>query len=179
MITTNYRTRAKPVRAAATVPCTGASPLAHCATTRAYHFRAVTRSPRRSASSARSSISGVAFSADGRTLYFVRGGGPNRAGEIPNPTSDPNGAEEAIWRVRLDGSPAARLTEGSSPTPAPRGSSVAFLRRGAIWIATAAGEAARVRVEAQLTRWRLVPAMPLESAFFAGVVTEWPKVLPC
>ncbi len=21
--------------------------------------------------------------------------------------------------------------------------------------------------------------MPLESAFFAGVVTEWPKVLPC
>lgn len=89
-------------------------------------------------------ITSLAFSADGRTLYFVRGGGPNRTGDIPNPTSDPNGAEEAIWRVRLDGSPAARVTEGSSPTPAPRGGSLAFLRRGAIWMATAAGDSLRV-----------------------------------
>jgi len=88
-------------------------------------------------------ISALAFSADGRTLYFVRGSGPNRAGENPNPTSDPNGAEEAIWRVRLDGTPAVRLFEGSTPTPAPRGANVAFLRRGAIWLATAAGDSMR------------------------------------
>ena len=89
-------------------------------------------------------ITSLAFSADGRTLYFVRGGGPNRTGDIPNPTSDPNGAAEAIWRVRLDGSPAARVMEGSSPAPAPRGGNVAFLRRGAIWMATAAGDSLRV-----------------------------------
>ena len=64
-------------------------------------------------------ITSLAFSADGRTLYFVRGAGPNRAGDIPNPTSDPSGAEEAIWRVRLDGAPAARLTApATSPAPA-------------------------------------------------------------
>ena len=88
-------------------------------------------------------ITSLAFSADGRTLYFVRGGGPNRAGEIPNPTSDPAGAEQAIWRVRLDATAAVRVTEGSSPTPAPRGGSFAFTRRGAIWMATAGADSMR------------------------------------
>ncbi len=88
-------------------------------------------------------ITSLAFSADGRTLYFVRGGGPNRAGDIPNPTSDPAGAEQAIWRVALDGSPAARVTEGSSPTPMRRGPGFAFTRRGAIWMATPAGDSIR------------------------------------
>ena len=60
------------------------------------------------------------------------------------PTSDPAGAEQAIWRVRLDGSPATRFTEGSSPLPTPRGDSVAFLRRGAIWIASSTGDSVRV-----------------------------------
>lgn len=97
-------------------------------------------------------ITSLAFAADGRTLYFVRGAGPNRAGDIPNPTSDPAGAEEAIWRVRLDGTPAARLMEGSSPTPSPRGTSVAFLRRGAIWMATpSSGDSVRA---SQLLRMR-------------------------
>jgi dipeptidyl aminopeptidase/acylaminoacyl peptidase len=88
-------------------------------------------------------ITSLAFSADGRTLYFVRGGGPNRAGEIPNPTSDPTGAEQAIWRARLDGSPATRFAEGSSPTPAPRGTDVAFTRRGAIWLASPSGDSTK------------------------------------
>ncbi len=89
-------------------------------------------------------LTALAFSADGRTLYFVRGGGPNRAGEIPNPTSDPDGAEQAIWRVRLDGTPAERVTEGSSPTPAPQGQDFAFTRRGAIWMATVTADSTRV-----------------------------------
>lgn len=81
-------------------------------------------------------ITSLAFTDDGRTLYFVRGGGPNRAGEIPNPNSDPAGAEQAIWRVRLDGTPAVRVTEGSSPAPTARGDHFAFIRRGAVWMAT-------------------------------------------
>ena len=89
-------------------------------------------------------ITSLAFTADGRTLYFVRGGGPNRAGEIPNPTSDPAGAEQAIWRVTLDGSPAVRVTEGSSPVPAPRGRDFVFARRGAIWMASVGSDSTRV-----------------------------------
>ena len=96
-------------------------------------------------------ITSLAFSADGRTLFFVRGGGPNRAGEIPNPTSDPSGAEQAIWRVKLDGTAAARVTEGASPTPAPRGDGFVFTRRGAIWSASITGDSART---AQLFRMR-------------------------
>ncbi len=85
-------------------------------------------------------LTSLAFTADGRTLYFVRGSGPNRAGEHPNPTSNPDGAEQAIWRVRLDGSPAVRVTLGATPTPAPSGGNFVFLRRGAIWLATVAGD---------------------------------------
>ncbi len=96
-------------------------------------------------------ITSLAFSSDGRTLYFVRGGGPNRAGEIPNPNSDPAGAEQAIWRVKLDGTAAVRVTEGSSPTPAPRGDNFVFTRRGAIWIATVGSDSTRV---AQLFKMR-------------------------
>jgi len=104
-------------------------------------------------------VTSLAFSADGRTLYFVRGGGANRAGEIPNPTSDPVGAEQAIWRVRLDGTPAVRVTDGSSPTPAPTGNDWLFARRGAIWMATAAGDSMRItqlfkmRGSAAAMRW--------------------------
>ena len=96
-------------------------------------------------------ITSLAFSSDGRTLYFVRGGGPNRTGENPNPTSDAAGAEQAIWRVKLDGSAAARVTEGTSPAPAPRGDGFVFTRRGAIWNATVTGDSTRT---AQLFRMR-------------------------
>ncbi len=89
-------------------------------------------------------ITSLAFTASGRTLYFVRGGGPNRAGETPNPTSDPAGAEQAIWRVRLDGAPAVRVTEGSSPLPMTSGSDFVFLRRGAVYLATIGTDSTRV-----------------------------------
>ena len=84
----------------------------------------------------------LAFSADGRTLWFVRGGAPNRAGETPNPTSDPMGAERAIWRVGTgDSSVAQRVIEGTAPTPSPVGGLVAFLRRGQVLAFDGSGEA--------------------------------------
>lgn len=92
-------------------------------------------------------ITSLVFSADGRTLYFVRGGGANRAGEIPNPTSDPAGAEQAIWRVKLDGSRAVRFAEGSAPTPSPTGSNVLFLRRGAVFLTTVLADSVRAPVQ--------------------------------
>ena len=66
-------------------------------------------------------LSDLAFSADARTLWFTRGSGTNRAGENPNPSSDPLGAEQAIWRVDLaaNGTAARRMTDGSRATPAP------------------------------------------------------------
>ena len=107
-------------------------------------------------------VSGLAFAADGRTLWFTRGGGPNRAGETPNPTSDPAGVEQAIWRVRLDaeGAAAERVAEGSRATPAPAGDALVFVRRGQVMrLATgpnAKGEATplfRMRGSAAELRW--------------------------
>lgn len=84
------------------------------------------------------------WSPDGRTLLFIRGGGPNRAGEIPNPASDPTGAEQALWRVSLDGGEAVRLTTASNATFAPDGASFAFTREGDIWHGTTGGEEPRM-----------------------------------
>ena len=75
----------------------------------------------------------LSFTPDGRNVLFVRGGGPNRQGEIPNPTSAPEPAERAIWVVSLDGGDARRLAEGASPAVSPDGGIVAFLRRGQIF----------------------------------------------
>ncbi|MFQ5689273.1 MAG: prolyl oligopeptidase family serine peptidase [Gemmatimonadota bacterium] len=76
------------------------------------------------------------FTPDGRHLVYVRGGAPNRQGEIPNPTSSAEGAERAIWWVGLDpeAKPApVKLAEGASPAVSPRGDGVAFVRRGQVW----------------------------------------------
>ncbi len=78
-------------------------------------------------------LSELAFTADGRTLWFTRGSGTNRAGEHPNPTSDPLGAEQALWRVNLaSGSEAERVTDGTRATPEPVGDAIVFTRRGQI-----------------------------------------------
>jgi dipeptidyl aminopeptidase/acylaminoacyl peptidase len=81
-----------------------------------------------------------AITPDGATVVFVRGGGANRKGEIPNPMSDPAGAEQALWRIGAEGGEPVRIGAGSSPTTAPDGDGVAYLRGGQIWWASLSGE---------------------------------------
>ena len=75
---------------------------------------------------------GPTFTPDGRRILFVRGGGPNRQGEIPNPNSTPEPAEQAIWIASLDGEAPRRIASGTGPAPAPDGGVLAFLVRGQI-----------------------------------------------
>lgn len=84
-------------------------------------------------------IGSLTFTPDGRTLFFVRGGAANRAGENPNPTSDPAGAEQAIWRVAVAGGTPARVGVGSGLAISPRGDVLAFTRRGAVYSAPVDG----------------------------------------
>jgi len=94
---------------------------------------------------------------DGGGLLFVRGGGPNRQGENPNPTSDPAGAEQALWFISLDGGEPERLTAVGNATVAPEGERYAFTRGGDIWIGRLAGgepeRVARVRGGPGQLRW--------------------------
>jgi dipeptidyl aminopeptidase/acylaminoacyl peptidase len=71
---------------------------------------------------------------DGTALVYVRGEGPNRAGEVPNPSLDPQGAQQQIWVVAVSGVPQAReLAEGNSVAVSPRGDYVAYTRLGRLW----------------------------------------------
>jgi dipeptidyl aminopeptidase/acylaminoacyl peptidase len=80
-------------------------------------------------------IGSLGWTADATTLVYVRGGAPNRQGEVPNPASDPAGMERALWRVSRDGGEPVRIGPGSGPAIAPDGSGVAYLQGGQIWCA--------------------------------------------
>ena len=92
-------------------------------------------------------------------IVFVRGGGPNRAGEIPNPVSDPGGASQAVWIARIDGSGKPRkIGEGEDPHISPDGKTVAFVKAAKIWSAPAEGEGeaselAKTRGSVGALRW--------------------------
>jgi dipeptidyl aminopeptidase/acylaminoacyl peptidase len=70
---------------------------------------------------------------DGETLVYVRGGSANRAGEHANPTSDPDGVEQAIWAIKADGAAAWKIAVGSSPVLSPSGESLLFSKRGQLY----------------------------------------------
>ena len=126
-------------------------------------------------------ITNVAFTHDGAHLVYVRGGGANRAGEIPNPTSATAGAEQAVWVVPIAGGAPRRLGSGASPVPAPTGDLVAFVQRGQIWTAGVTGtqaavQAARMRGGARGLAWspdgtKLAFTSGRGSHAFVGVLT--------
>jgi dipeptidyl aminopeptidase/acylaminoacyl peptidase len=78
-------------------------------------------------------ISHLSFSDDGNTLVYVRGGSKNSAGEFPNPTSNPAGAEQAVWSVAWTAGEPKKVDAGHSPKISSRGM-MAYLRESQIWI---------------------------------------------
>ena len=95
-------------------------------------------------------IGGLRLTPSGDVVVFVRGGGPNRAGERPNPTSDPDGVEQVVWAMSTDGGEAWRLGEGASPVLSPGGDEVVFGRDGALYRVALGGSAPAGKVEAEL-----------------------------
>ncbi|HKI06331.1 MAG TPA: prolyl oligopeptidase family serine peptidase [Thermoanaerobaculia bacterium] len=91
------------------------------------------------------SIGGLEWTPDAKTLIYVRGGGANRQGDVPNPTSDPAGAEQALWRVPLDGGESVRIAEGSGVAVSPRGDGIALVKGGEILWAPFADKPVPVR----------------------------------
>ncbi|MFQ5632075.1 MAG: DPP IV N-terminal domain-containing protein, partial [bacterium] len=80
-------------------------------------------------------ISGLCFTPGGAFLMYVRGGNINRAGEYPNPTSDPAGTEQAIWLVQTSGENLPwKVALGNNPIHSPKGDEIIFTNRGQIFI---------------------------------------------
>lgn len=78
-------------------------------------------------------LSAITWSSDARVIVYLRGEAANRAGENPNPTSDPAGTEQALWRVSVEGGDPVRIGVGSAPAISSRSNLLLFLRRGQIY----------------------------------------------
>jgi len=100
------------------------------------------------------------FTADGKSLIFVRGGDLEFLGRPnPNPTADPAGVDQDIWIVSPGDKP-RKIAQGHSPAVSPSGARIAFLRAGQVWTASLEGAAqpaqlihSRADVTADELRW--------------------------
>ncbi|MCP4897511.1 MAG: S9 family peptidase [bacterium] len=79
-------------------------------------------------------VNSLRFTPDGKTIVYVRGGAPNRSGEIPNPESRSVAIERALWAINIEDGPSRKLAQGSSPAIAPSGEAVAFLNKDQVWM---------------------------------------------
>jgi dipeptidyl aminopeptidase/acylaminoacyl peptidase len=75
----------------------------------------------------------LTFSKDGSFLLYVRGDFANDQNDNPNPTSDPRGAKEEIWRIQTAGGEPKRLGEGSEPVISPDGHQILFVKDRSIY----------------------------------------------
>ncbi len=85
-------------------------------------------------------LSALQFGPGANHVVYVRGGGPNQAGELPNPRSEPDGVQQSIWIIEAKGGEPHRLGEGSQPVISPDGLSVAFVKSGQVWIVPSVDE---------------------------------------
>jgi dipeptidyl aminopeptidase/acylaminoacyl peptidase len=83
-------------------------------------------------------LSDLSFSSGGNVLLYVRGGDKNSAGQVPNPTSNPAGVEQALWTVAWEGGEPRRVDAGHSPHASSRGT-IAYEKDGQIWLAPLEG----------------------------------------
>jgi len=80
-------------------------------------------------------ITELRFSPDGAALFYLRGGAPNRDGDLPNPLSDPRGVKRELWQLRFAGGEAPRaLVETGRYAVFPDGQQVAYLREGQLHV---------------------------------------------
>jgi dipeptidyl aminopeptidase/acylaminoacyl peptidase len=102
-------------------------------------------------------IAEVTWSPDGKTVVYVRGGGPNRQNEIPNPALTPEPPEQAIWALDVAGGAPRKLATGNGPDVSPSGQ-VVYISRGQVWSTDVAGtgkpaQLFTVRGQARTLRW--------------------------
>jgi dipeptidyl aminopeptidase/acylaminoacyl peptidase len=81
------------------------------------------------------SLAELAWSPDGESLLFVRGGDLEEGGPDINALSLPQGAPpKEIWVVSTNNGNPRKLADGDSPAVRPKGDSVAFLNQKQIWL---------------------------------------------
>src|SRR5215510_7878178 len=79
-------------------------------------------------------LSGLQFSADANMILYTRGEGKNKAGQSPNPTNNPEGVEQAVYRIAWAGGEPQKIDAGHSPRVFSKGV-CAYVKDGALWLA--------------------------------------------
>jgi dipeptidyl aminopeptidase/acylaminoacyl peptidase len=82
-------------------------------------------------------LSGLQLSADAATIVYTRGEGKNKAGQSPNPTSNPAGVEQSVNQIPWTGGEPRKIDAGHSPQLSSKGV-CAYLKDGALWLASLA-----------------------------------------
>ena len=75
----------------------------------------------------------LAWTPDGRAIVYVRGGDFENDSTYPNPASSPEGVEQDVWIVSVEGGAPRKLAEGHSPAVSPKGDSVAYIFKDQVW----------------------------------------------
>jgi len=75
----------------------------------------------------------LAWTPDGRGIAYVRGGDFENDGTYPSPASRPEGVEQDVWIVSVEGGSPRKLAEGHSPAVSPKGDSVVYIFKDQVW----------------------------------------------
>jgi len=100
-------------------------------------------------------ISGLAFSNDGTSLAFVRGGDDEFPDQerLPNTDSAPFTPAQQVFVIPADGGTPLAVGQGHAPSFSPDGARLAFTRRGELWMWARGGEARRIaKVDGNIER---------------------------
>jgi len=84
-------------------------------------------------------LSELHFTDDGGAVVYVRGEGKNASGEFANPTSNPEGTEQAVWVIAFSGGTPRKIDAGSSLAISTQGR-IAYSRGGQMWLSSAKTE---------------------------------------
>ncbi len=76
----------------------------------------------------------LAWTPDGQSIVYVRGGDFENDASYPNPASAAEGVEQDVWVVSLEGGAPRKLAEGHSPAVSPKGGDVAYIFKDQVWL---------------------------------------------
>jgi len=78
-------------------------------------------------------LSGLTLTPDAQAVLYVRGGAPNRAGEVPDPLYTPDAEGRAVWIVPVTGGEPRQIVESGGFALSPNGARIAYGRGREIW----------------------------------------------